>query len=129
MILAAGWIFNISFSEWILGILLPFILLLANSFGVLVGAYLPPYDLNNQMSLKSTSTFFISLVIILAPFALIVSASSVPLQAAYLIMLAAYSILVTNIFLEGASKGFEKLELKRVLPRNPRLEQSTAANQ
>jgi hypothetical protein len=129
MVLAAGWIFGISFSEWMLGVLLPFILLLANSFGVLVGAYLPPYDLNNQMSLKSTSTFFISLVIILSPFALIISARSVPLQAAYLIMLAAYSILVTNIFLEGASKGFEKLELKRVLPHNPRLEQSAAVNQ
>ena len=129
MVLAAGWVFNITFSEWMLAVLLPFILLIANSFGVLIGAYLPPYDLNNQMSLKSTGTFFISLVFILSPFTLVVSARVFPLQAAFLLALSVYSVLIMNIFLDRASKGFEKMELKKVLPRNQSLEQSMPENQ
>ena len=125
MVLAAGWIFSFSILEWMLGVLLPLILLNANSFGVLIGAYLPPYDLNNQMSLKSISTFFISLTIVLAPFATIITARTTLGQASTIALLTAYSIAVTTFSLKGATKGFEKLELRRILPRNPSLEQAT----
>ncbi|MEM2887977.1 MAG: hypothetical protein QXI71_00630 [Candidatus Bathyarchaeia archaeon] len=125
MALTASLVFNITFSEWMFVVLLPFIMLIANSFGVLVGAYLPPYDLNNQMSIKSTGTFFISLVFILSPFALVASADSPMLKTVYLAVLAVYSFFVTNIFLEKASKGFEKMELRRVLPCNQNPEQPT----
>jgi hypothetical protein len=124
----AGWVFKVSFSEWILGVLLPFILLIANSFGVLIGAYMPPYDLNNQISLKSASAFFISLIILLSPFVFIVSVHSVLFQAVIIAVIVAYSLLATNLFLKAASRGFDKMELKKVLPRNPRLEQSTIDN-
>ncbi|MBS7614994.1 hypothetical protein KEJ18_04610 [Candidatus Bathyarchaeota archaeon] len=129
MVLAASWVFNITFSEWMFVVLLPLIVLIANSFGVLVGAYLPPYDLNNQMSIKSTGTFFISLVFILAPFTLVASADSLMLKTIYVAVLAAYSFLVTNIFLEKASKGFEKMELRKVLPGNQNPEQPTSTDQ
>ena len=124
MVLAAGWIFNISLSEWMLGVLLPLILLIANSFGILIGAYLPPYDLNNQMSLKSISAFFISLTILLAPFTTIITSRTTLGQAFAAVFLTAYSIAVTTLSLKGATKGFEQLELRRVLPRNPSIEQT-----
>jgi hypothetical protein len=129
MALVAGWVFRVSFSEWILGVLLPFILLIANSFGVLIGAYIPPYDLNNQISLKSASAFFISLIILLAPFIFVVSVHSVFFQAVIVVAIVAYSLLATNLFLKVASRGFDKMELKKVFPRNPRLEQSTVEEQ
>ena len=128
MALVAGWVFRVSFSEWMLGVLLPFILLIANSFGVLIGAYMPPYDLSNQISLKSASAFFISLIILLSPFIFVVSVHSVLFQVVIIAAIAAYSLLATNLFLKAASRGFDKMELKRVLPRNPRLEQSTIEN-
>ena len=129
MALVAGWVFRVSFSEWMLGVILPFILLIANSFGVLIGAYMPPYDLNNQISLKSASAFFISLIILLSPCIYVVSVNSVLFQAAIVAAIVAYSVLVTNFFLKAASRGFDKMELKRILPRNPRLEQPTVNNQ
>ena len=129
MAVVAGWVFRISFSEWLLGILLPFILLIANSFGVLVGAYMPPYDLNNQISLKSASAFFISLIILLSPFIYVVSVQSVLFQAVFIGVILAYSVTITKFFLRAAGRGFDKMELKKVLPRNPRLEQPTTENQ
>jgi hypothetical protein len=86
---------------------------------------MPPYDLNNQISLKSASAFFISLIILLSPFVFIVSVHSVLFQAVIITVIVAYSLLATNLFLKAASRGFDKMELKKVLPRNPRLEQST----
>jgi hypothetical protein len=125
MVLAADWVFNLTFSELMLGILLPLILPIANSFGVLTGAYLPPYDLDNQMSLKSISIYFISLIIVLAPFTIIISAQTLLAQLPALALLTAYSLMVTTLFLGGASRAFEKLELRKVLPRNPNVEQAT----
>jgi len=129
MAVVAGWVFRVSFSEWLLGVLLPFILLIANSFGVLVGAYMPPYDLNNQISLKSASAFFISLIILLSPFIYVVSVQSALFHAVVIGAVVVYSMFVTNLFLKAAGRGFDKMELKRVLPRNPRPEQPTTENQ
>jgi len=129
MAVVAGWVFRVSFSEWLLGILLPFILLIANSFGVLVGAYMPPYDLNNQISLKSASAFFISLTILLSPFIYVVSVQSILFQAVFIGVVLVYSVTITKFFLRVAGRGFDKMELKKILPRNPHLEQPTTENQ
>ena len=116
MVLVAGLVFEIAPSEWLIAATLPLILLIANSAGVLVGAYLPPYDLSNQMSIKSMSTFFIFLAIALTPFTLIPSARSNVIQVLLLALLTAYSIGSNMFFLRQAGKGFRKLELRKILP-------------
>jgi hypothetical protein len=116
MVLVTGLVFEITPSEWMIAVTLPLILLIANSAGVLVGAYLPPYGLSNQMSIKSMSIFFIFLAIALTPFTLIPSARSNVMQVLLLALLTVYSIGSTIFFLRQAGKGFRKLELRKILP-------------
>ena len=116
MVLVTGLVFEIAPSEWMIAATLPLILLIANSTGVLVGAYLPPYDLSNQMSIKSMSIFFIFLALSLTPFTLISSARSNVIQVLLLALLTVYSIGSTMFFLKQAGKGFRKLELRKILP-------------
>jgi hypothetical protein len=116
MVLVTGLVFEITPSEWMIATTLPLILLIANSTGLLVGAYLPPYDLSNQMSIKSMSIFFIFLAIALTPFTLIPSARSNLIQVLLLALLTVYSIGSTVFFLRQAGKGFRKLELRKILP-------------
>jgi len=66
---------------------------------------------------------------VLAPFIFVVSVHSVLFQAVIVAAIVAYSLLATNLFLNVASRGFDKMELKKVLPRNPRLEQSAVEEQ
>jgi len=117
MVLVAGFVFETAPSEWLITATLPLILLIANSAGVLVGAYLPPYDMSNQMSIKSLSIFFIFLALALTPFTLISSARSNVIQVLLLALLTAYSIGSTIFFIRQAGKGFRKLELRKILPR------------
>jgi len=116
MVLVAILAFQIPLSEWVIWLILPLILLIANSFGVLVGAYLPPYDLGNHMSLKSIITFFVLLIFVLAPFTFIASVQDNVRRVILLAWLALYSALSARFFLRQAGKGFEKLELREILP-------------
>jgi hypothetical protein len=116
MALVAGLAFEIQPSEWIIVAVLPLVLLIANSFGVLVGAYMPPYDLDNRVSLKSIITFFLFLMIVLTPFTFIASVQGNIGQVIVLAVLALYSAASMMFFLGQAGKGFEKLELKEILP-------------
>ena len=117
MVLVAGLALEIPSTEWMIGILLLLIIPIANAFGVLVGAYMPPYDLGNEMSLKAISTYFMLLVVVLSPFTLITSARDIVTQMFLLTLLTLYSIVTTIYFLREAGKGFEKLELRVILPR------------
>ncbi len=116
MVLVAVLVFQIPPSEWVICMILPLILLIANSFGVLVGAYLPPYDLGNHMSLKSIITFFVFLIIVLTPFTYIALVQDNVSRGILLALLALYSALSARFFLGQAGKGFEKLELREILP-------------
>ncbi|MEM3046904.1 MAG: hypothetical protein QW057_07485, partial [Candidatus Bathyarchaeia archaeon] len=115
MVIVASLTLQMPFSWWTLSAVLPLIMLIANSVGVLVGVYLPPYDLSLQISLRSLSAFFMLLTLVLAPFTLVMiprSSSEVFLLA----MLAIYSVVLVRFFLREAGKGFEKLDVKMTLP-------------
>jgi len=120
MVLVAGLALDIAASEWMVGAALPLILLIASSLGVLVGAYLPPYDLDNHMSLKSLITFYFFLAFLLTPFTLVTSVQGIIAQVLLLALLGVYSVASTMFFLKQAGKGFGKLELREVLPNKAR---------